>query len=82
MTPVVASPRERKFAYIAWIIVCIVWGTTYLGIRVALETVPVALLAGLRWGIGGLMLTAMPAVLRRASARRLARGARWPSPAF
>ena len=59
MTPVVATPRERKFAYIAWVIVCIFWGTTYLGIRVSLETVPVALLAGLRWSIGGLMLTAM-----------------------
>ena len=59
MTPVVASARQRKRAYIAWIIVCVFWGTTYLGIRVALETVPVALLAGLRWSIGGLMLSAM-----------------------
>ena len=49
MTPVVASPARAQFAYIAWIIVCFVWGTTYLAIRVALESVPVALLAGLRW---------------------------------
>lgn len=59
MTPVTASVRERKLAYIAWIIVCVFWGTTYLGIRVSLETVPVALLAGLRWSIGGVMLAAM-----------------------
>ncbi len=59
MTPVAASVRERKLAYAAWIIVCVFWGTTYLGIRVALETVPVALLAGLRWSTGGLMLAAI-----------------------
>lgn len=48
--------RERKLAYIAWITVCIVWGTTYLANRVALETLPVALLAGLRWTAAGLIL--------------------------
>ena len=58
MTPVAATARERKLAYAAWIIVCVFWGTTYLGIRIALETVPVALLAGLRWSTGGLLLAA------------------------
>ena len=43
------SRHERKLAYLSWLVVCFVWGTTYLGIRVALETVPVALLAGVRW---------------------------------
>ncbi len=46
-----------SLAYAALITVCIVWGTTYLGIRVALETVPVLLLAGLRWMAAGLLLT-------------------------
>lgn len=46
-----------SLAYIALITVCIVWGTTYLGIRVALETVPVLLLAGLRWMAAGLLLS-------------------------
>jgi drug/metabolite transporter (DMT)-like permease len=59
MTPVTASVRERKLAWAAWIIVCVFWGTTYLGIRIALETVPVALLAGLRWSIGGLLLASV-----------------------
>jgi drug/metabolite transporter (DMT)-like permease len=58
MTPVAASPRERKLAYLAWIVICVVWGTTYLGIRVALESVPVALLAGLRWIVAGVILCA------------------------
>jgi drug/metabolite transporter (DMT)-like permease len=33
-----------------------VWGTTYLAIRVALESLPVALLAGLRWTVASLIL--------------------------
>ena len=48
-----------KRAYFAWLVVCVVWGTTYLGIRVALESVPVALLAGLRWTIAGALLCAI-----------------------
>jgi drug/metabolite transporter (DMT)-like permease len=60
VTPSAISPRERKLAYIAWITVCLVWGTTYLAIRVALESVPVALLAGLRWSAaGGLLALAL-----------------------
>jgi drug/metabolite transporter (DMT)-like permease len=50
------SHRERQLAYLAWITVCFVWGTTYLAIRVALESVPVALLAGLRWAAAGMVL--------------------------
>jgi drug/metabolite transporter (DMT)-like permease len=48
--------RDVKLAWIAWLTVCIVWGTTYLAIRVALETVPVVLVAGLRWMAAGLLL--------------------------
>lgn len=59
MTPVVVSARERKLAYIAWVTVCFVWGTTYLAIRVALESLPVALLAGLRWAAAGVLLAAV-----------------------
>jgi drug/metabolite transporter (DMT)-like permease len=48
-----------KRADFAWFIVCVVWGTTYLAIHIALETIPVALLAGLRWFIAGAILAAM-----------------------
>jgi drug/metabolite transporter (DMT)-like permease len=58
VTPLLTSARERKLAIIAWVTVCLVWGTTYLAIRVALETVPVALLAGIRWTTAGLLLVA------------------------
>jgi drug/metabolite transporter (DMT)-like permease len=52
------SPHQRTLAYIAWIVVCIVWGTTYLAIRVALESVPVALVGGLRFTAAGLIMIA------------------------
>jgi len=50
------SPRERRLAWIAWIAVCVIWGTTYLGIRVSLETIPPMLMGGLRWVIAGGLL--------------------------
>jgi drug/metabolite transporter (DMT)-like permease len=53
----VTSLRERRLAYLAWALVCVIWGTTYFGIRVSLETMPPALMGGLRWTIaGGLLL--------------------------
>lgn len=48
-----------SLAYIAFLTVCIVWGTTYLAIAVALESVPVLLLAGLRWMFAGVVLSAV-----------------------
>lgn len=56
-----------RLAYLAFVTVCLVWGTTYLAISVALETVPVLLVAGLRWMAAGILLCSI--VL--ASGRRL-----------
>jgi drug/metabolite transporter (DMT)-like permease len=50
------TPRQRRLAYLAWVAVCIVWGTTYLGIRISLETMPPMLMGGLRWLIAGALL--------------------------
>src|SRR5207247_1636731 len=36
--------RDRALAYAAFAIVCTVWGTTYLAIRIAVETIPPMLL--------------------------------------
>ena len=56
----IALARDRKgLAYIAFVTVCVVWGTTYLGIHVALETVPVLLVAGLRWMFAGVVMSAL-----------------------
>ena len=48
-----------SLAYVAFITVCVVWGTTYLAIRVALDTVPVLLLAGLRWLAAGVIMSGL-----------------------
>jgi drug/metabolite transporter (DMT)-like permease len=54
------SPRDpNRRAYIAWIAVCVLWGTTYLGIRIALETIPPALVGGLRFTAAGILLVAL-----------------------
>ena len=67
-----APPRS---AYVAWIAVCVIWGTTYLGIRLALEAVPPMLMGGFRWTIAGGLLAAF--VLARG--QRLPGVALWPS---
>ncbi len=67
--------REQKLAWAAWVTICLVWGTTYLAIRVALETIPVLLVAGLRWMAAGLVLGAFSVV----SGRRLPGPRMWGS---
>jgi drug/metabolite transporter (DMT)-like permease len=53
---------------IAFAAIYIIWGTTYLGIRIAIETIPPFLMAGLRFILaGGVMLAVL-----------LARGAKLP----
>jgi drug/metabolite transporter (DMT)-like permease len=51
-----AVAARRRLAYFAWVAVCLIWGTTYLGIRVSLESIPPALMGGLRWTIAGSLL--------------------------
>jgi drug/metabolite transporter (DMT)-like permease len=54
------TPRRR--AYFAWMVVCLVWGTTYTAIRIALDTIPPFLMAGFRWtAAGALLIAAMSA---------------------
>ncbi len=48
--------HERHLAYIAFAAVCIIWGTTYLAIRIALETLPPLLLTGSRFITSGLIM--------------------------
>jgi drug/metabolite transporter (DMT)-like permease len=51
--------RELRLAYLAWLVVCIVWGTTYLAIRIGLETLPPFLMTGYRWLAAGVLLIAI-----------------------
>ena len=48
--------RPNLKAYLAWIAICIIWGTTYLFIRIGVETIPPALFAGFRWLTAGIIL--------------------------
>jgi drug/metabolite transporter (DMT)-like permease len=49
---------ENTKAVIAWLNVCIVWGTTYLAIRIGVGHMPPMLFAGIRWVIAGLVFIA------------------------
>jgi drug/metabolite transporter (DMT)-like permease len=71
---ITTTPRQRRAAYFAWVAVCLVWGTTYLGIRICLETMPPMLMGGLRWIIAGLLLV----VYVGASGQKLPPLERWP----
>jgi drug/metabolite transporter (DMT)-like permease len=62
---VTAEARRKRLAYVAWAAVCLIWGTTYLGIRVSLESVPPALMGGIRWIVAGGLLTAYLVARRR-----------------
>ena len=70
-----AVTRAPRAAWVAWIAVCVIWGTTYLGIRVSLETIPPVLMSGIRWTIAGLLVAAVLLARGQAAARasRLAR---------
>ena len=69
----IAAARSKPLAYAAFITVCLIWGTTYLAITVALDTVSVLLLAGLRWMCAGVVMSA----LMLATGRGLPRPALW-----
>ena len=57
--------RHPQFrAYAALAAVCFFWGTTYLGIRIALESFPPALLMGTRYTISGAIML-MAALIRK-----------------
>ena len=69
------SPVVRKRAYIAFAAVCLIWGTTYLAIKVALETIPPFAMGGLRYTTAGIAL----ALLLRLRGTPLPPMQTWPS---
>lgn len=68
------SRKERFGPLAAWAAVCFFWGTTYLGIRVGLETLPPTLFAGLRFLTAGVLLFT---IVRAWSGARLPKGKEW-----
>ena len=68
----------RRASLVAWIcllIVYVVWGSTYLAIRVGVETMPPLLMAAARFLVAGLIM--FPLALRQW--RSASPGRRWPS---
>jgi len=57
--PMTDAAPARLAMFAAWTIVYVVWGSTYLAIRVAVEDVPPALLAGVRFILASLVLGAL-----------------------
>jgi len=50
------SHESRFGAYVAFGAICVIWGTTFAAIRVAIETIPTFLVSGVRFLIAGFLL--------------------------
>jgi drug/metabolite transporter (DMT)-like permease len=53
----------RGRAFLAYLIVCIVWGSTFLGIRIGVAGLPPFLMAGVRFTLAGLILAGIARLL-------------------
>ena len=56
-----ATPRERAYTIklaLAFVAIYIIWGSTYLAIRYAVETIPPLVTAGIRHSIAGAVMLA------------------------
>ena len=63
------SPFPNRLAYLALLVVCFFWGTTYLAIRVGLEGLPPLYLIAIRYVISGTLLLVAAASARIALPR-------------
>jgi drug/metabolite transporter (DMT)-like permease len=78
-----AARRVRLVAWVCLLIVWVVWGSTYLAIRVGVETMPPLLMAAARNLVAGLIM--FPLALRsrravlRADGTERATGRHWPT---
>jgi drug/metabolite transporter (DMT)-like permease len=67
-----ARPQSHAGAYAAYASICILWGTTFVGIRVAIETIPTLLVTAIRFVTAGVILL----VIARLTGARFPRHAR------
>jgi drug/metabolite transporter (DMT)-like permease len=49
------STTDRR-AFLAYLLVCLVWGSTYIAIRVAVQSLPPFLMGGVRFAIAGVLV--------------------------
>ena len=62
--------RERLLAVAAFVAICAIWGTTFLAIRVAIETIPTLYLTGMRFTAAGVILLFIAALRGQPMPRR------------
>ena len=70
--------EKTRRAWIAWVAICVIWGTTYLAIKIALGTIPPLLMGGFRYLIAGAIMLAVIKI----QGRRLPPWSAWPSQAL
>jgi drug/metabolite transporter (DMT)-like permease len=59
------APSRTRLIWVGIAILYVVWGSTYLGIRIAVETVPPFILAGARFGLAGLVIMTVALIRQR-----------------
>src|ERR1700755_2468006 len=59
-----ASAPSRTALIAGFAAIYLIWGSTYLGIRIVVETIPPFLMAGVRFLVAGLIVTAFIAITR------------------
>lgn len=69
--------HHTRRAWLAWFAICLIWGTTYLAIKVALDTIPALLVGGLRYIAAGAIMV----VVLKTQRRRLPPVSAWPTQA-
>jgi drug/metabolite transporter (DMT)-like permease len=65
------EPPSKASILLGFAAIYLIWGSTYLGIRVAIETMPPLLMAGMRFAVAGVLLFGY----------LIARGSPWPNAA-
>lgn len=58
MTPTAKNPRERLLLVLSFAAIYVIWGSTYLAIRFAVETIPPLMVAGMRHLVAGSVMVA------------------------
>jgi len=63
----VTTSKNSWMAYGALAVICILWGTTFLGIRIGVMDIPPFLFAALRLSIAGILLTIIAMITMKAT---------------
>ncbi len=68
-----AAPKHRAGGFALWAnlaVIYVIWGSTYFGIAISIETIPPFMMAAVRFAIAGMLLIAWD-LIRHPDARRL-----------